>query len=249
MTGIYRNLEIIGNGNTSSPDRFPLLMEKLNRDFSLISMFSPASPNDAGITQIYPNFPRERFREELYRITIKKNIDYKVIDILQTFAPNLNDFKHELIRCLNHKVLVRIVLSWPFSLIAQFRENALNRYSLKYNDEYINFEHEVKSNLETLRYILNNLDSKKSQNLLKIRLYDTIPSVALYRVGNYMLSSYFFHGQLAIDNFQFEMNLDAINPLVVNRYQRDFELMLEMSRDFSSLLLNDNWYNDLRILF
>ena len=64
-----------------------------------------------------------------------------------------------------------------------------------------------------------------------------------------MLSSYFFHGQLAIDNFQFEMNLDARHPLVVNRYQRDFELMLEMSRDFSSFLLNDNWYNDLKILF
>ena len=37
-------------------------------------MFSPASPNDPGITQIYPNFPKERFREELYRVTTEKNI-------------------------------------------------------------------------------------------------------------------------------------------------------------------------------
>ena len=45
-----------------------------NKNLSLISMFSPASPNDPGITQIYPNFPKERFREELYRVTTEKNI-------------------------------------------------------------------------------------------------------------------------------------------------------------------------------
>lgn len=252
MRDIYIKLEIRENEERFRPNKFRLLMDKLNKEFSQkLNKLIPSAilAEDIGITQIYPSFPREKFKEKLRRVITEEDVNYKKVDILQTFAPNLNDFKPELIECIRKGVSVRIVLTWPFSTVAKLREDVLNRYASVDNDESINFKHKVIENLQTLESIIKSSRLKNPERLLQIRLYDTIPSIALYRAGKYLLSSYFFHGQLAINNFQLEMNLEPKNPLVIDSFQKDFDLMLKLSKDFTYSLANNYWLNDLENLF
>ena len=44
---------------------------------------------------------------------------------------------------------------------------------------------------------------------LEIRLYDTLPSLSLYRAGPTLLAAPFLHGALAIHTFQLELDLRA----------------------------------------
>lgn len=221
MKDIYDTLEIGENGKPYKPNKFKLLMKKLNSDFSEKFKSFPLaiSAEDTGITQIYPSFPREKFKQALQRVINKPDAKYKKVESLQTFAPNLNDFKSELIECISHGVSVCIILSWPLSTVAKLREEALNKYTLGSHDESINFKHEIIKNLQTLESILKSSRLKKPERLLQVRLYDTIPSIPLYRAGNYLLSSYFLPGELAINNVQFEINIDANNPLVIDSFQ------------------------------
>jgi hypothetical protein len=89
------------------------------------------------------------------------------------------------------------------------------------------------------------LDNPK---LIKIKLYDTLPSLAIYRAGNYMLAAPFLHGSLAVNTFQFELKVNASNQLIAHTLRSDFELMWQVSRRFYPDP-NRNWRNDLKILF
>ncbi|NJP22385.1 MAG: hypothetical protein HC763_29020 [Hydrococcus sp. CRU_1_1] len=97
-----------------------------------------------------------------------------------------------------------------------------------YNEE-INIRDCVIANLETLEKIIRVSDNPK---LIDIKLYDTLPSLAIYRAGNYMLAAPFLHGSLAINTFQFELKVDTSNQLIARTLQNDFELMWEVARQF-----------------
>lgn len=250
MSCIYDKLKIESNGH--SPNRFSRFMKKLKQEFEMAnsqSISSNFSPEDVGIIRVYPRFPIEEFKNRLSEVIHKEDTEYKKVEILQTFAPNLNYFQHELIACIRHQVSVRIVLSWPLSVIATFREDVLNQYASSAHHEPINFKHEVEENLETLRNIILVSGVDLTQNLLQIKLYDTIPSLAIYRAGDYMLVSSFFHSQLAINSFQLGINLSANHSLIVDTYQKDFWKMCELSKDFTKALVDENWRNTLETLF
>ncbi len=103
----------------------------------------------------------------------------------------------------------------------------------------------VIANLETLEATLRSVQQTAN---LQIRLYDTLPSLALYRAGHTLLAAPFLHGALAIHTFQLELDLQASNALVAGTLLQDFELMWTVARPF----VPDpelNWRNNLRILF
>jgi hypothetical protein len=88
----------------------------------------------------------------------------------------------------------------------------------------------------------------ENPKFLEIKLYDTLPSLAIYRAGSYMLAAPFLHGSLAINTFQLELTLNSTNPLITHTLQKDFELMWQVARRFYPDP-NLNWRNDLKILF
>jgi hypothetical protein len=181
------------------------------------------------LNYIYPNFPRDGFSKAIDNLIDSDNSEHKQVDILQTFAPNLNDYFEHLIRCLQNGVQVRILLAWPYSEAAKLREEVLRRYANSSIGDEINIQDCVIANLETLEKIIRVSDTSK---FIEIKLYDTLPSLAIYRAGRYMLAAPFLHGSLAINTFQLELTLNSANQLITQTLQKDFDLMWQVARRF-----------------
>jgi hypothetical protein len=241
LKNIYKKFQINGKGH-KLPQLHKYLTELYiqyrNKDIFFANI---------GLTYIYPNFPRDKFSQAIDRAIESSDSEHKQVDILQTFAPNLNDYYEDFIRCLRNNLRVRILLAWPYSEAAKLRENVLRRYansSIGDEDE-IDIRDRTIANLETLEKIVR---VTHELQLLDIRLYDTLPSMAIYRAGDYMLAAPFLHGSLAVNTFQLELHLDTTNRLITHTLLNDFELMWQVARRFYPDP-DRNWRNDLKILF
>ncbi|MGV0028556.1 hypothetical protein [Phormidesmis priestleyi] len=239
LKNIYKKFQIVGKGH-----KLPQLHKRLTEQY-LQYQNNDIFFSEIGLNYIYPSFPRDAFGKAIDHLIDSDNPEYKQVDILQTFAPNLDDYFEHLIRCLKNGVQVRILLAWPYSEAAKLREEVLRRYANSSIGDEINIQDCVIANLETLEKIIRVSDTS---NLIEIKLYDTLPSLAIYRAGRYMLAAPFLHGSLAINTFQLELMLNSANQLVTQTLQKDFELMWQVARRFHPDP-NQNWRNDLKILF
>jgi hypothetical protein len=239
LKNIYKKFQITGKGY-KLPQLHKHLIEKYIEYQNKDRFFS-----EIGLTYIYPDFPRDVFGKEINNVIHSDNQEHKRVDILQTFAPNLNDYFEHLVHCIQNNVKVRILLAWPYSEAAKLRENVLRRYANSSVSDEINICDCVIANLETLEKIIRVSGNSK---LLDIKLYDTLPSLAIYRAGDYMLAAPFLHGSLAVNTFQLELKLNTSNQLIMHTLEKDFELMWQVARRFYPDP-NRNWRNDLKILF
>lgn len=198
-----------------------------------------------GLQTIHAGFPSDRFAAALEQVIGADDGDDRQVAILQTFAPNLDQYRAPLSRCLLAGVSVRILLAWPYSLAASLREAVLKRYADEPLADDFGIQASVIANLETLEATIR---GNPHAERLQVRLYDTLPSMALYRAGHTLLAAPFLHGALAIHTFQLELDLQASDPLITGTLLNDFELMWTVARPF----LPDpdrNWRSSLRILF
>lgn len=239
LKNIYKKFQIVGKGH-----KLPQLHKRLN-ELYLQYQNNDIFFSEIGLNYIYPNFPRDGFSKAIDNLIDSDNSEHKQVDILQTFAPNLNDYFEHLIRCLQNGVQVRILLAWPYSEAAKLREEVLRRYANSSIGDEINIQDCVIANLETLEKIIKVSDTSK---FIEIKLYDTLPSLAIYRAGRYMLAAPFLHGSLAINTFQLELTLNSANQLITQTLQKDFELMWQVARRFHPDP-KQNWRSDLKILF
>jgi len=239
LKNIYKKFGISGKGY-KLPQLQKYLSEKYSQYQNKNIFFS-----ELGLTYIYPYFPRDTFEKALDDLLHLSSREHKQVDILQTFAPNLNDYSEHLARCVQNGIQVRILLAWPYSEAAKLREDVLRKYASSSMTDEINICDYVIANLETLEAIIRVSDSP---TCLNVKLYDTLPSLAIYRAGDYMLASPFLHGSLAVNTFQLEFKLGPLNQLVTRTLQDDFELMWRVARQFYPDP-NRNWRNDLKILF
>lgn len=239
LKNIYKKFQIVGKGH-----KLPQLHKRLNEQY-LQYQNNDIFFSEIGLNYIYPNFPRDGFGKAIDNLINSENLGHKQVDILQTFAPNLNDYCEHLTRCIQKGIQVRILLAWPYSEAAKLREEVLRRYANSSIGDEINIRDCVIANLETLEKVIRDSENPK---FLEIKLYDTLPSLAIYRAGSYMLAAPFLHGSLAINTFQLELTLNSTNPLITHTLQKDFELMWQVARRFYPDP-NLNWRNDLKILF
>lgn len=239
LKNIYRKFNINNNGH-KLPQLHKYLVGKYLEYKNQDIFFS-----QIGLSYIYPQFPRDRFGQEIDRVINSENSAEKQVDILQTFAPNLDDYYTYLRDCLQNRVKVRILLAWPYSKAAELREAVLGKYANTNLKNKINIRNAVVANLEILEAIIREVG--KSQ-LLEIKLYDTLPSLAIYRAGSYMLAAPFLHGSLAVNTFQLELKIDTTDRRITQTLQQDFELMWLVARSFNPSP-ETSWRNDLKILF
>ncbi|MFN5465163.1 MAG: hypothetical protein ACK40D_02645 [Cyanobacteriota bacterium] len=233
---IYRKFNITGRGY-----KLPQLHRYLQQQYQQWGQ----GFGRLGLQTIHPGFPADRFAAALEQLIGADDGDDRQVAILQTFAPNLDQYRAQLSRCLLAGVSVRILLAWPYSLAASLREAVLKRYADEPLADDFGIQASVIANLETLEAtIRGNAHAER----LQVRLYDTLPSMALYRAGHTLLAAPFLHGALAIHTFQLELDLQASDPLITGTLLNDFELMWTVARPF----LPDpdrNWRSSLRILF
>ena len=233
---IYRKFGIDGRGYK---------LPQLHR--FLISEYRQSDPGFSriGLVRIHDSFPTEIFADDMDGVSQYEPPEKRRVDILQTFAPNLDHYRPQLIRCLRQGVRVRVLLAWPYSQAARLREEVLKRYTSSLQAHEIDIQSCVIANLETLEQTIR---GSQPSCPLEIRLYDTLPSLAIYRAGHTMIAAPFLHGSLAIHTFQLELDLQAANPLITGTLLNDFELMWDVARPFAPLP-DQNWRNDLKILF
>jgi hypothetical protein len=237
---IYRKFKISGRGY-KLPQLQRFLVQQYQQSGPGLSRF--------GLSRIHAAFPTDTFAAALERLIHDQEQaqpeDQKEVAILQTFAPNLEHYRTHLSRCLQAGVRVRILLAWPYSQAAGLREEVLKRYAAEPMAEDFAIQGSVIGNLETLETTIR---ASGCPTNLEIRLYDTLPSLSLYRAGSTLLAAPFLHGALAIHTFQLELDLRASDALLTGTLLNDFERMWTVARPFLPAP-NRNWRNELKILF
>jgi hypothetical protein len=237
LKNIYKKFRITGRGH-----KLPQLHKHL------LEIFLNYQNDDRffvgiGLNHIHPVFPKDMFGKAIDQMIDANDSGSRQVDILQTFAPNLNDYSDHLIRCIHNGIQIRVLLAWPYSEAAKLREEVLRKYANSMED--VDIREYVIANLETLEKIIKVTGNSQ---LLKIKLYDTLPSLAIYRAGEFMLAAPFLHGSLAVNTFQLELTLDAVDQMLVSTIRKDFELMWQVAR-YLDPDPQRNWRNDLKVLF
>lgn len=232
---IYRKFSIVGKGY-----KLPQLHRHLHDQYQQCERDFPR----LGLNNIHPAFPTAAYAAALNRL-IEEGARAGEVAILQTFAPNLDHYREQLIACLEKGVRVRILLAWPYSLAAGLRGEVLKRYAANPSLDDLDVQSCVIANLETLEEVLRR---SPADSALSIRLYDTLPSLSMYRAGDLLFAAPFLHGSLAIHTFQLELDLRAGDALLTGTLLKDFELMWTVARPFTPSP-DQAWRNALRILF
>lgn len=184
-----------------------------------------------GVVQVHQSFPEEAF-------TRLVNASEQEIAILQTWIPNLHRFQRALKKAvLDRNVEVRILLLHPSSPVARLREEALRRDPALAED--------VKANVERCLSLLASIAADvptRDRSRLQVRLYNSLPSIAVYKSDDTYLISSFLHGQLAIDSTQVEV--DGSTTAIGEQAQRELETLWRIGCDVDL----GNWRDSLRTI-
>ncbi|GAA2582989.1 hypothetical protein SMC26_41255 [Actinomadura fulvescens] len=149
-----------------------------------------------GVIQVHHRFPETVFGRYLEAATTE-------VMILQTWIPNLRLFVDELRDAIKERhVRVRILILHPSSPVARLRDEALSRF----RDPELSGDvgASARQCLAKLAEIYTDLGSDGER--LQVRVYNSLPSIAVYKVDERYLVSSFLHGQLAIDSTQLEVD-------------------------------------------
>lgn len=127
------------------------------------------------------------------------------IAILNTWIPEVSFLAQPLADALAHGTVVQVLMLHPDSHAA-----ALRTTGLRGSDEALFHEgqvrHGVRQSLDVLgSTIAGSLDAA-GRSRLQVRLYDSLPSIAVYAVDERALVSVFLHGKLAVESPQLEVH-------------------------------------------
>ncbi|KAB2346352.1 hypothetical protein [Actinomadura rudentiformis] len=172
-----------------------------------------------GVIQVHHRFPEALFSRYLEAVTTE-------VMILQTWIPNLRLFVDELGDAIKDRhVQVRILILHPSSPVARLRDEALSRF----RDPELSGDvgASVRQCLAKLAELHSNLGEDGVR--LKVRVYNSLPSIAVYKAGERYLVSSFLHGQLAIDSTQIEV--DGSDTAMGQEVQRELDMLWRIGCD------------------
>ncbi|MGG8408090.1 hypothetical protein ACM614_16510 [Streptomyces sp. 12297] len=176
----------------------------------------------AGVIGVHGRFPEEEF------IRYVENARQEVV-ILQTWIPNLPHIKRALEKAIvDRRVPVRVLLLHPSSPVAGLRDEALRTV----RDPALAAD--VRASVEGCLAGLAELDRAggrpaEDRALLQVRVYNSLPSIAVYKADEHILVSSFLHGQLAIDSTQIE--IDGGDTVMGQEVQRELSTLWSIGRE------------------
>ena len=210
-----------------------LPLPEQNEDGALLDKTQQAGnhTDDPAITYVYQRFPTEIFCRYI-------NYGHE-IRILNTWIPNLDHFIELFITALQQDVHLRILLLYPRSFIAELRNEALEVSPHPLLRESV--QRGVDDNLTVLQYIARHLNERQRKQL-QVRLYHSLPSVSIYQVDQFCLMGIYFHGHLAINSPQSEVNM---NSFFGKRLDGEFNTLWSIGQPIQDL---ENWRLELDLL-
>lgn len=173
-----------------------------------------------GVVKVHRRFPQDEFRDILDR-TVRE------VTVLQTWIPNLEEFDGELKAALERGVPVRILLLHPSSPVAKLRDEALSSVRDPALGE--NVKAGVERCLSILETVYENLPRQEDRARLRVRVYNALPSIAVYKTDDRYLVSSFLHGRLAINSAQIE--IDGSDTVMGAEVQRELDTLWMIGRD------------------
>lgn len=172
-----------------------------------------------GVVRVHPRF------DELTFARLIESAGQEVM-ILQTWIPEVHRFKDALRDAVVERgVRVRVLLLHPSSPVAGLRDEALRTV----RDPAV--EEDVKANVERCLSHLESLHreiGERHRVLFELRVYNSLPSVAVYRSDEHYLVSSFLHDRLAVDSTQTE--IDGTETVMGRQVQRELDMLWRIGR-------------------
>ena len=146
-------------------------------------------------------------------VRVHRNLDYHLlvdlmagadeIVILNTWIPELNILADALVDALERGTYVSILMLYPDSHVARLRSEALQGSTHgRFREDRV--KPGVRHCLEVLASIARSVNDDTRRHL-RVRLYHSLPSLAIYGVDDRAFVSVFLHGQLAVKSVQIEV--------------------------------------------
>ncbi len=127
----------------------------------------------------------------------------KTIRLLNTWIPELNLLADALVEALRRGTQVRILMLFPDSRVARLRSEALlETKQTPFREDQVRLG--VSHCLDVLGAIASMVDLEH-RRCLRVRLYHSLPAIAVYGVDERAFMSPFLHGQLAVNTPQIEV--------------------------------------------
>ncbi|MEV7441565.1 hypothetical protein AB0O22_10490 [Streptomyces sp. NPDC091204] len=166
-----------------------------------------------GVTRVHPVFPTEEFKRLVGGAR-------REVAILQTWIPNLEGLEEELEKAVTERnVEVRILLVHPKSDVVYLRDQALRSTRRTVS---------VNASLDILHGMHGRLPAEL-RSRLKVRVYNSLPSISVYKADEHYLVSSFLHGQLAIESTQIE--IDGGDSLMALQVQKELNILWEIGSE------------------
>ena len=188
--------------------------------------------HDAGIVDVHKSLYFDSFKEHISNA--------KQIIILNTYIPNLHFIADTLVTALKQQSIVKILMLYPNSGIPTLRSKALNSSPDKCSDNQVRSG--IEQCLDTLSSIVQKLDDKSKQ-CLKVRLYNSLPSISVYGADERFFVSVFFHGQLAIESPQIEVQ--SKKSILGRAIFQEINTLWDIEQQFHDI---NNWRTEISLI-
>ncbi len=182
----------------------------------------PADPR-AGIVRVHRNLD--------YHLLVDCMTDADEIVILNTWIPGLDILADALAEALSRGTYVSILMLHPDSHIAQLRSQALHGTTkARFREDRV--QPGVRHCLDVLAAISSTVDEDHRRHL-RVRLYDSLPSISVYCIDDRAFVSVFVHGQLAIKSVQLE--IEGQDSIMGRLVFRELETLWGMAQEFEDV--------------
>jgi hypothetical protein len=153
------------------------------------------------------------------------------IVILNTWIPELNILADALVDALERGTYVSILMLYPDSYVARLRSEALQSSTqARFREDRV--KPGVKHCLEVLAAIARSVDADTRRHL-RVRLYHSLPSIAIYAIDERAFVSVFLHGQLAGKSVQIEVQ--GQDSVMGRLAFGELEALWEIGREFADI--------------
>ena len=186
---------------------------------------APLSPTDpcVGLVSIYRRLDERRFAEAMQ--------DAETIAILNTYIPELSVYERALRQALTNGAQVQILLLHYDSSAAALRSASMAEGAdALYEENRIRLG--IRHNLAILAALADALDDGARERL-RVALYDSLPSLAIYRIDDHALVSVFLHGQLAVDAPQ--LAISGHDSLLGDKVFGEFDTLWSIAHEIDDL--------------
>ena len=173
--------------------------------------------SSAGVISVYPHL-------DFYSLELAMR-DAREINVLSTFIPAFDVLYHAIQDALRNNADVRILMLHPESPAASMRATGL---SMDADEVASGVEH----CLSQLARMAQSLDEDE-RSRLKVKLFDSLPSIAVYSVDDHSLVSVFLHDQLAIHAPQIELH--GRESLLAKAVFKEFMTLWDLATEFSDI--------------